>query len=160
MPGNEYSLTYNSFEIPDRFVVTDGIICGRPIVDTGFTGLTSSGCAASSPCCRAGEFPGCTGNSGQVCPSDPEAVPQPGGGAGVGTTAPFVATTNKLYVIGFGVCASTGKPTKNIYGQIALTPGKIHKKLTPITLSLYACLFTPSPSNKTGFELTLNDYIP
>ena len=121
MPGKQFNLEYNSFVVPDRFVVTDGLICGKPIVDTGFTGSTSNGCVARAPCCPTNAFPGCTGTPNQVCPPDPNAVPQPGGGTGAGTTAPFVAKTSKLHVIGFGVCDSTCKTAKRIHGRIAPT---------------------------------------
>lgn len=78
------------------------------LLDTGYTGLTDYGCASSAPCCPSGSATGCTGTAGGVCPSDPVAVPQPGGGAGGGTSPTFKPTTNKIYVVSFGVCAQTG----------------------------------------------------
>jgi len=143
-----YSLTNNSFSVPHRFVVTDGFICGKPIVDTGFTGRTNSGWAENAPCCLTpNAFPGCTGTPNLECPIDPNVVTQPGGGTGAGTTASFVATTSKLYVIGFGVCAFTGKPAKRIYVRNEPTSHRI-PQLTQISLLTTRAYFRPSPSNK------------
>jgi hypothetical protein len=83
----------------------DATPCGTVLLDTGYTGLASSGCPESAPCCLSG--PGCTGVSGQVCPAFPGAVPAPGGGTGLGTTAPFTPTTSTVYLVSFGVCTST-----------------------------------------------------
>jgi hypothetical protein len=105
--GQTYTITYDSFQIPDRYAVVDGTPCGTVLLDTGFTGLTDYGCTSSAPCCPSGSASACTGTAGDVCPADPKAVPQPGGGGGGGTSATFTPTTDKIYIVSFGVCAST-----------------------------------------------------
>ena len=93
-------------KIVRSFVVVDDTPCGNVILDTGFTGLASDGCAESAPCCVGGA--GCTGVAGGVCPAFPGAVPAPGGGIGAGSGT-FVPKTGRVYVVSFGVCDNTGK---------------------------------------------------
>lgn len=63
--------------------VRSGSVCGPQIWDTGFTGASSSGCAASAPCCLPSDGPGCTGVAGQPCPPNQPGT-QNGGGPGAG----------------------------------------------------------------------------
>lgn len=81
------TLYYDSFTIPDRFVFTTGSVCNNPTIDTGYVGLASSGCKESAPCCEPSDGPQCkgTGANPDVCPSDPKAIPPPGGGTGLGS---------------------------------------------------------------------------
>ena len=105
-PGATYAANYDSFSVPDRFVVRYDSPCGPVVYDTSFTGLVSSGCAASAPCCVSG--PGCTGTAGQFCPPNGGGGGPPGGqGAGTIPDQVIPVNTTKLYATAFGVCGGT-----------------------------------------------------
>lgn len=69
------TLVYDSQSIPDRYIVRSGDVCSTLVFDTGFTGLVSSGCAASAPCCEASLGGGCTGTKGDFCPPNMPSTP-------------------------------------------------------------------------------------
>ena len=85
------TLFYDSYSVPDRFVVRQGGACATVLYDTGFTGLVNNGCTASGPCCDPAKKPpqggpGCTGTAGAVCPPGPLFDGTfGGGGTGQGT---------------------------------------------------------------------------
>ena len=105
--GCTCSLRYNSYSIPDRFLVRSGGVCTVLKYDTGFTGLVSSGCRASAPCCDKKLGGGCTGTAGGVCPPNTPGISGGGGtGAGIATfTVPF---DQPLFVTAYGVSATGG----------------------------------------------------
>ena len=105
--GCTCSLRYNSYSIPDRFLVRSGGVCTVLKYDTGFTGLVSSGCRASAPCCDKKLGGGCTGTAGGVCPPNTPGISGGGGtGAGIATfTVPF---DQPLFVTAYGVSDTGG----------------------------------------------------
>lgn len=114
------TLKYDSYSVPDRFVVRQGGACATVLYDTGFTGLVDSGCSTSGPCCDPAKKPpkggaGCTGTAGGVCPAGPLfGTPSfGGGGQGQGTVQiPITDITQELVVTVYGVCTSTGNTFK------------------------------------------------
>ena len=114
-PGGTYAAVYDSYGIPDRYVLRYDSPCGPVAYDTLFTGNAAEGCAASSPCCLASKYPGadCTGVAGKYCPPNPNGG-GPQGGAGGGITPDFIIppTTTKLYATAFGVCGGTKNKIK------------------------------------------------
>lgn len=111
--------TYDSKEIPDRYVFRADSPCGPVLYDTGFTGEWGRGCRASAPCCNATKYsnggPGCLGDdsvNGPYCPPSFDGISPaaPPGGPGVGETPPIqlpLGGNGKLYATAYGVCGGT-----------------------------------------------------
>ena len=101
------SLRYNSYSIPDRFLVRSGGVCTVQKYDTGFTGLVSNGCTASAPCCDKKLGGGCTGTAGGVCPPNTPGI-SGGGGTGAGIATFTVPGNLPLFVTAYGVSDTGG----------------------------------------------------
>jgi hypothetical protein len=130
--GNPNSVTrctliYNSYSIPDRFVLRAVSPCGAFVADTSYTGNWRSGCGAglapggSAPCCAPTPAnPACAGSSaspycprtssllpGEVQTNSNGFLPGPGklsfpvGGSGA-------APNQQLFLSVFGECGGTG----------------------------------------------------
>ena len=107
--GTTYGALYDSFQIPDRFIVRANSACGPLLVDTSFTGEWRYGCLQSAPCCPDTLGGTCGGTGAALyCPPN-ETAGGPPGGAGKGTIAslPVPAGSTQLYVTAFGVCGGT-----------------------------------------------------
>jgi len=98
-PQVQYSLSFNAYDEPDKFIVRDGEECGPILTNTGFRGSVDYGCDTSSPCCDPAYYPnaGCTGTPGQYCPAGP----------GLGLSPDFTPTKDTVVMVDIGGCSGT-----------------------------------------------------
>lgn len=130
-------MIYNSFNIPDRFVVRSGSPCGNLVADTSYTGGWKAGCGSgltpggSGPCCPAdSKFPQCLGANppSPYCPRTSALGPGqtqtntngflPGAGK---LTFPIGSPTTPLFLSGFGQCGGTG----NAFAMVCCTTASL-----------------------------------
>ena len=150
------TLIYNSFNIPDRFVLRADSPCGAFVADTSYTGNWRGGCAAglspggSAPCCKVNRAnPACAGtNQSPYCPRTSSLTPGevqtnvngflPGPGklsfdVGVGGAN----GTLPLFLTVFGQCVSTGNAFALTCCSGALVDGHCPGTGTPGSSLLY-----------------------